>query len=39
MNLNIKGRDFTIQNFYEGICRFNFDELCNRNLGAEDYLK
>ena len=37
--LNIKGRDFTIQNFYEGICRFSFDELCNRNLGAEDYLE
>ncbi len=37
--LNIKGRDFTIQNFYEEICRFNFDELCNRNLGAEDYLE
>ncbi len=37
--LNIKGRDFTIQKFYEGICRFNFDELCNRNLGAEDYLE
>ena len=37
--LNIKGRDFTIQNFYEAICRFNFDELCNRNLGAEDYLE
>ena len=37
--LNIKGRDFTIQNFYEGICRFKFDELCNRNLGAEDYLE
>ncbi len=39
MILNIKGRDFTIQKFYEGICRFNFDELCNRNLGAEDYLE
>ena len=37
--LNIKGRDFTIQNFYEGICRFSFDELCNTNLGAEDYLE
>ncbi len=37
--LNIKGRDFTIQNFYEGICRFNFDELCDNNLGAEDYLE
>ena len=37
--LNIKGRDFTIKNFYESICRFNFDELCDRNLGAEDYLE
>ncbi len=37
--LNIKGRDFTMQNFYEGICRFNFDELCDNNLGAEDYLE
>ena len=37
--LNIKGRNFTIQNFYDGICRFNFDELCDQNLGAEDYLE
>ena len=37
--LNIKGRDFKINFFFEGICRFNFDELCNRNLGAEDYLE
>ena len=37
--LNIKGRDFKINFFLEGICRFNFDELCNRNLGAEDYLE
>ena len=37
--LNIKGRDFIIKNFYENICRFNFDELCDRNLGAEDYLE
>ena len=26
------------KNFYEGILRLNFDELCNRNLGAEDYI-
>ena len=37
--LNIKGRDFKIQNYYEGISRFDFKELCDRNLGAEDYLK
>ncbi len=37
--LNIKGRDFEIKNFYEGISRFYFDELCNQNLGAEDYLE
>ena len=37
--LNIKGRDFEIKNFYEGISKFHFDELCNQNLGGEDYLK
>ncbi len=37
--LNIKGRNFEIKNFYEGISKFHFDELCNQNLGAEDYLK
>ncbi|MDC3173999.1 cell division protein ZapE, partial [Candidatus Pelagibacter sp.] len=36
---NIKGRDFVIENFYDGIVRFNFNTLCNQNLGAEDYLK
>ena len=38
-NLNNKGRIFEIKNFYEGISRFNFDELCDNNLGAEDYLE
>ena len=37
--INVKGRDFLIENFYEGVARFNFDELCNQNLGAEDYLQ
>ncbi len=37
--LNIKGRVFEIRNFYEGISRFNFQELCDQNLGAEDYLE
>jgi len=37
--INVKGRDFKIENFYEGVARFNFDELCDQNLGAEDYLE
>ena len=37
--INVKGRDFLIENFFEGVARFNFDELCNQNLGAEDYLQ
>jgi cell division protein ZapE len=36
--INIKGREFVIENFYDGIVKFNFEELCNRNLGSEDYL-
>jgi cell division protein ZapE len=39
MKINIKGRDFKIENFYEGVVRFNFSELCDQNLGAEDYLE
>ena len=30
---------FEIKNFYEGISRFNFQELCGQNLGSEDYLE
>ena len=37
--INIKGRDYKIENIYEGEARFNFDDLCNQNLGAEDYLE
>ena len=37
--INVKGRDFKIENFYEGVVRFNFNELCSQNLGAEDYLE
>ncbi len=37
--LNIKGRDFIIESFYEGISRFDFKQLCDQNLGAEDYLE
>ena len=35
----IKGRNFIIHNYYKGIAKFNFDELCNKNLGGEDYIK
>ena len=37
--INVKGREFKIKNFYEGVARFDFDDLCNHNLGAEDYLE
>ena len=37
--INVKGRNFKIENFYEGVARFTFDNLCNQNLGAEDYLE
>ncbi len=33
-----KGRDFIIENFFYGIARFEFKDLCDKNLGAEDYI-
>ncbi len=36
--INTKGRIFKLNNFYEGVARFDFNELCDQNLGAEDYL-
>ena len=33
-----KGRELTIENFYSGVARFKFKNLCDKNLGAEDYL-
>jgi len=33
-----KGRNFKINNFFNGITKFKFDELCHVNLGAEDYI-
>ena len=38
-NLEIKGRIFTIENYFDKIARFDFDHLCNKNIGAEDYIK
>jgi len=37
--LEIKGRKIVLENFYEKIAKFEFEELCNRNLGSEDYIK
>ena len=38
VKIKIKDRDFIISNFFNGIARFNFQELCDVNIGAEDYL-
>ena len=37
--LSIKGRKFNIKNYYDGISRFDFKDLCAKNIGAEDYIK
>ena len=37
--LTIKGRKFIIKNYYAGISRFDFKDLCAKNIGAEDYIK
>ena len=39
IKLNIKGREFIISDFYEGIAKFDFKSLCGVNIGAEDYVK
>jgi len=38
VKLKIKGRVFMINSFFEGVARFNFNELCKVNVGAEDYI-
>ena len=37
-NIETKGRKFLIDNFYEGIAKFSFDDLCDKKLGSEDYI-
>jgi len=37
--LEIKGRKIVLKNFYEKVVKFEFEELCNKNLGSEDYIK
>jgi len=36
--ITTKGRDFIIDDFYDGIARFKFNDLCKKNIGAEDYI-
>ncbi|MDA9652427.1 cell division protein ZapE [bacterium] len=37
--LTIKGRKFIIKNYFNGLSRFDFKDLCAKNIGAEDYIK
>ena len=37
--LSIKGRKFIIKNYFDGTLRFEFNDLCSKNIGAEDYIK
>jgi cell division protein ZapE len=37
--LNIKSREFVIKDYYEKIARFDFNDLCDKNIGAEDYIE
>ena len=37
--LEVKGRSLVLENFYDKVVKFEFEELCNRNLGSEDYIK
>ena len=37
--LIIKGRKFKIKNYYNGISRFDFKDLCAKNIAAEDFIK
>ena len=38
IEINVKSRIFIINNFFEGCARFDFKDLCESNLGAEDYI-
>mgnify|MGYP001169369689 FL=1 len=36
---DIKGRKLEFRNYYEGIFRLDFKDICDKNLGAEDYIR
>ena len=35
----LKVEEFKIENFYNGVARFDFNELCDQKFGAEDYIR
>ncbi len=37
--LNINGREFIIKNYFDKIARFDFTDLCDKNIGSEDYIE
>tara|TARA_B100001057_G_C22851385_1_gene951117 strand:- start:256 stop:1293 length:1038 start_codon:yes stop_codon:yes gene_type:complete len=36
--ITTKGRDFIIKDYYSGITKFKFKDLCEKNIGSEDYI-
>ncbi|MBM2575153.1 AFG1 family ATPase [Jannaschia sp. Os4] len=38
LTLRVKGRDLELPDYHGGVARASFDRLCNRPLGAGDYL-
>ena len=37
--IEVKGRNLLLKNFFDGVVKFDFNELCNKNHGPEDYIK
>ena len=37
--LEVKGRSLILENYYNKVVKLEFEELCDRNLGSEDYIK
>ena len=35
----IKNREFIIDDYFDGVAKFQFNELCKKNIAAEDYIK
>ena len=38
-SIEVKGRKLVFENFHEGVLKVSFDEICNRNLGSQDYIE
>ena len=36
--ITTKGREILIENYYSGVVKFKFKDLCDKNIGAEDYI-